>query len=133
MEIHIYGGNRLYETIGMVSLSVYQDEHHGQEVEDRAEKDEDMPNGMEVGVLFVMFEKIRPDGVCESLCNHERKSEVGEGSPERYDHDKRHPTHHQIKQQRESRMLADGDELTDDAGNRTRPEESKKTPTHPAA
>ena len=115
------------------TLSVYQDEHHGQEVENRAEKDEDMPNGMEVGVLFVMFEKIRPDGVCEPLCNHERKSEVGEGSPEGNDYDKCYPTHQQIEQQREIRMLAEGDELTDDSGNRARPEESKQTPTHPAS
>ena len=128
-----YGGNRLYETIGMVSLSVYQDEHHGQEVEDRAEKDEDMPNGMVVSVLFIVFEEIRPDGVGESFCNHERKSEVGEGSPEGNDYDKCYPTHQQIEQQREIRMLAEGDELTDDSGNRARPKESEQTPTHPTA
>ena len=80
------------------TLSVYQDEHHGQEVEDRAEKDEDMPNGMVVSVLFIVFEEIRPDGVGESFCNHERKSEVGEGAPKWYDNDKCHPTHQQIEQ-----------------------------------
>ena len=82
------------------TLSVYQDEHHGQEVENRAEKDEDMPNGMVVSVLFIVFEEIRPDGVCESFCNHKRKSEVGEGSPEGNDYDKCYPTHQQIEQQR---------------------------------
>ena len=115
------------------TLSVYQDEHHGQEVENRAEKDEDMPNGMEVSVLFIVFEEIRPDGVSESFCNHKRKSEVGEGSPEGHNHDKCYPTHQQIEQQREIRMLAEGDELTDDSGNRARPKESEQTPTHPAS
>lgn len=119
------------EAIG-IALSVYQDEHHGQEVENRAEKDEDMPNGMVVSVLFVVFEEICTDGVGKALSNHERKSEVGEGTPEGNNHDKCYPTHHQIEQQRESRVLAESDEFTDDAGNGACPEESKKTPTHPA-
>ena len=82
----------------------------------RAEDDEHMPDGVVEGVLFVLAEKIRADGVERAFRNDPPERRVRHMQPHRPEDQQRHPAHCQIESKGQVRVLAEGNELADRAG-----------------
>lgn len=92
-----------------------------------------MPDGVVVGVFFVVFEEIRASRVVDSLQYDGEECVVSQFEPKRVDDGECSPAHGQVECQGETRVLAECDNLADDTGNDARPEEAEDCPTGKAS